>query len=418
MLMHDRRTPRPARDTVLADASRPRAGDAIAAGRHDFAAIRISRPPRDAEPPIQCKTIIRKGQRVEVGDDYVLQGDEREPSALEALPAHVTSRIQSHLLAQDVAHMKTSKALQPVTHVPPFERLKMTPGILSYLGVRDVVHASQVSTRLKQAANATQLEGTSVTLNDIHQSTRGHEVVGLHGASSVDAASLFGGVDHRPVSQSNFSKGLQLGAGFYRTVGRDDDAVYAAKFFAGERRRQLNDVARNAGTSSAKTAESVGESNVFRVATRNEQMLSKTSVPGDAPWPNPKQDPPKYMRPDTKGADIVTSPIDMAPRARGLAPPRQAKYNPHVFAKDLPAAMKDVFPRNTGVMTPDTKKMVEEKRKNFSLQVWPPVDASDAVLSEFVRSRAKKNTATGSSDQPTNMSDSAQEAYDRAQQKK
>jgi hypothetical protein len=233
------------------------------------------------------------------------------------------------------------------------ELLRNNPEIaakmLSFLPAGTLAATRSVSKAFKHVADATPVEGGPVKMGEMTEHFAGYEPTGMHGASSKDAASLYGGVSIG--HDSNYDKGSKLGPGFYMTPGSDPIEKRTAGEFATNRTHKVG-----------------GTAAIYRVLTRKLETLRKNAVqPG--PWL--KTNPPsKELRPDFRGGDALTSELSDMRHHGDPRSPKELKIAPHMIS---PTLDEGVFEQHKSLLEKDgLREELERKRKAFGLEVLPP----------------------------------------------
>jgi hypothetical protein len=174
---------------------------------------------------------------------------------------------------------------------------------------------------------------------------------GLHGASSSDADSLYGGV--ATGQKANFDQGLKMGPGFYMTDGSETPEQNAAAHFAQNRVKQVG-----------------GRPAVYRVLTRNIDQLRHGSF-GGSDWMKKSNVPPKELRPDFRGlGEVITSTLPELGKWGDARAPKELKVAPHMYSDTLEAG---IHPNHEALLDKDgLREQLEDKRKGFGIEVMPP----------------------------------------------
>ena len=244
----------------------------------------------------------------------------------------------------------------PTAQQQPRSRLE-TPGVgtlvASFLSTRDLVSFSQASRGTRNVAELTPVEGSRARLADVRghfQRTADFTFTGLHGASSLDAPSLYRGVTITGQEGSNFHGTTQLGPGFYMTRGEARPETVVAGEFARNRVQQTG-----------------GQPEVFRVYTRGLSNLRSVREDGPALWDATSKPPPKYMRPDFRGSDMVHGDISGKYFAQENRSAQQIKINPHIIGAN-PAEV--VHPTHRELVEKNLDE-ISQKRASFAIDVRP-----------------------------------------------
>lgn len=273
-----------------------------------------------------------------------------------AQSAQQKSAVQKPNSQQPIASTASTLLPPSVSQQPslsPLETPNIGTLIASFLPTRDLVNFAQVNRRTHSVAEKTPVEGSRARLSDVRdhfQRTADYQFTGLHGASSLDAPSLYRGVTITGNEGSNFSGKTQLGPGFYMTHGDARPEAIAAQEFAKNRTQQRG-----------------GQPEVFRVYTRGLQNLQSVQIQSPSLWDASTTQPPKYMRPDFRGSDVVQGDISGYYFAIENRSAKQIKINPHIIGAD-PAEV--VHPTHRDLVVKNLDE-ITQKRAKFSIDVRP-----------------------------------------------